>query len=92
MLPGDRTFNANPLLAIGEQWLATWRLGVALSFAGVASLAQFSDPRQLRKVWSANLTEMIDRSMRSPEFLRLMACQLRAMADVAKFTSALRSR
>ena len=92
MPASDWALGPKSLLALGEQWFAAWRFGASLGWAGLASLTQLSDPRSLRKAWSANLTETIDRSLRSPEFLRLMACQLRAMADVAQFTSALRRR
>lgn len=92
MRPGDTAPRLNPLLAIGEQWLAAWRFGAALGWAGAASLAKLSDPGQVRRAWSTSLTEMTDRTLRSPEFLRLMACQLRAMADASRFTSALRPR
>jgi hypothetical protein len=92
MRSGDWALGPNSLLALGEQWFAAWRFGAALGWASVASLTQLADPRGLRRAWSANLTETIDRSLRSPEFLRLMSCQLRAMADVAQFTSAFRRR
>jgi hypothetical protein len=75
-----------------EQWVSAWRLGASLSWAGAATLLELSDPRRLRRAWSANLTGMVDRTLRSPEFLRLMACNLRAMADVTRLTSTLSPR
>jgi hypothetical protein len=92
MHPDKATTRPNPLLALGEQWLAAWRFGAALSWAGVASLAQLSDAQSARTAWSRQLSGMVDRTLRSPEFLRLMACQMRAMANVAQFTSASRPR
>jgi len=80
------------LLAVAEQWLGAWRLTAALSWASAASLVRLGDPQRLRKEWSTNLTGVVDRTLRSPEFLRLMACNLRAMADAAQFTSSLRPR
>jgi hypothetical protein len=86
--PNDEHAHPNPLLlAMAEQWLAAWRLTAALGWAGAATLVELSDPRRLRRAWSANLTGIVDRSLRSPEFLRLMACNLRAMADATRFTS-----
>ena len=80
------------LLAVAEQWMGAWRLTAALSWASAASLVQLGDPQRLRRDWSVNLTGLVDRTLRSPEFLRLMACNLRAMADAAQFTSSLRPR
>ena len=92
MLPGDDPGRPSLLLAMAEQWLGAWRLTAALGWASAALLVQLSDPQRLRKEWSANLTGLTDRTLRSPEFLRLMACNLRAMADAARFTTALRPR
>ena len=80
------------LLAMAEHWLGAWKLTAALGWASAASLLQLSDPQRLRREWSANLTGLVDRTLRSPEYLRLMACQLRVMADMAQFTSKLRPR
>ena len=92
MRAGDDSARPAPLLAMAEQWLGAWRLTASLGWASAATLVQLSDPQRLRKEWSSNLTGLVDRTLRSPEFLRLMACNLRVMADVARFTSALRSR
>jgi hypothetical protein len=82
----------NPLLTVIEPWLSAWRFAAVLGWTGLASAAQFSNSRELRKVWSTNLSEAVDRSLRSPEFLRLMACTLRFMADAARFTSPFQSK
>jgi hypothetical protein len=92
MRPDDDPGRSNLLLAMAEQWMGAWRLTAALSWTSAASLIQLADPQRLRRSWSANLTGLVDRQLRSPEFLRLMACNLRAMADMAQFTSALRPR
>lgn len=93
MQPGEDPGRPALLLAMAEQWLGAWRLTAALGWAGAASLLQqLSDPQRLRREWSANFTGLVDRTLRSPEFLRLMACNLRAMADAAQFTSKLRPR
>jgi hypothetical protein len=92
MSPGEDHGRARLLLAVAEQWLGAWRLAAGLGWAGAASWLQLSDPQRLRREWSANLTGMVDRTLRSPEFLRLMSCQLRAMADAAQFASKLRPR
>jgi hypothetical protein len=91
-MPGDDQRRASLLLAMSEQWLGAWRFAAALSWASAASLVRLSDPQRLRREWSTSLTGMVDRTLRSPEFLRLMACNLRAMADAAQFTSKLRPR
>jgi hypothetical protein len=93
VLARDEPWRPNPLLAIAaEQWVAAWRLSASLSWASAAALFELSDPRRLRRAWSADLTGIVDRTLRSPEFLRLMACNLRAMADVTRLTSTLSPR
>jgi hypothetical protein len=92
MSPGEDQGQAGLLLAMAEQWLGAWRFAAALSWTSAASLVQLTDPQRVRRDWSTNLTGMMDRTLRSPEFLRLMACNLRAMADAAQFTSKLRPR
>jgi hypothetical protein len=74
-------------LAVADQWLALWRLGAAAAFGGFVTLASAWDTRRLRSIWSANLTQAFDRTMRSPEFLELMAANLRALATLTRLTS-----
>jgi hypothetical protein len=81
-----------PPLPIVEPWLGVWRLSAAATWGGLAALAQVSDPRPLRTFWSTALSQAAERTMRSPEFLDLMALNLRAMASLTRLSSQLRFR
>jgi hypothetical protein len=74
-------------LAVTDQWLALWQLGAAATFGGFVAMASIWDTRRLRTIWSANLTQAFDRYLRSPEFLELMAANLRVLATVTRLTS-----
>ena len=79
-------------LALADAWLTWWRYTAAWTWGGVASFARLSDTRSLRAFWSAQMTRTAERWMRSPEFLELMATGMRAMANVARLESQLRSK
>ena len=78
-----------PPVAFPEPWLGWWRLAVDMTWV---SLHPPSDARQLRSFWSTNLSETMDRTLRSPEFLELMASNLKAMAAATRLNSQLRLR
>jgi hypothetical protein len=87
MPPGNADARTSPLYAMVEPWFEAWRFASAMTWSSAASIWRLSDPQRLRKTWSSELTGMIDRSLRSPEFLRLMACNLRVLADIGALTS-----
>jgi hypothetical protein len=70
---------SSPPAAVADQWLALWQLGTTMTWATLVSLPQLWDTRQLRTIWSKSLTEAVDRYLRSPEFLAVMADNLNAM-------------
>ena len=78
--------------ALAEPWLAPWRLAVRLTWGSMASLAQLYDGKPLRAFWSTNLSQAADRCLRSPEFLELMAGNLKTMAALTRFNSQLHIR
>jgi hypothetical protein len=47
------------------------------------------DPRSLRQRWLADMTRVVDRSMRSAAFLEMLRLNLQAMTRSAGVTSAL---
>jgi hypothetical protein len=79
----DADLGPIPPAAVADQWLALWGLGTAMTWATLAALPQIWDTRQLRTLWSKSLTEAVDRYLRSPEFLAVMASNLNAMTRAA---------
>ena len=79
-------------VALLDPWLARWRFAAAMGWESFAALAHAADPRPFRAVWSTEMSRAIDRAYRSPQFLELMAANLRAMASVARFTSSIGPR
>ena len=77
---------------IALPWLALWRFTAAATWGGLAALVQLSDPKPLRTFWSTALSQAAERTMRSPEFLDLMAVNLPAMASLTRLNSQLRFR
>jgi hypothetical protein len=82
----------SPPLVFAEAWLALWRYSTAWTWGGLASFAQVYDTRSLRAFWSSQMTQAMDRYMRSPEFLELMASGLRTLAGLTRLNSQLRTR
>lgn len=75
-----------------EPWLAAWRLGAAVTWGGLVAFAQLADGRTVRTFWSGQMTDALDRAMRSPAFLELASRNLHLMARWAELGSALRPR
>jgi hypothetical protein len=64
-----------------EHWLEVWRCAAALSEANLRGVAGFWDLQERRGRWLAELSQILDRHMRSKAFLDWMAFNLRAMAE-----------
>ena len=64
-----------------EHWLEVWRCAAALSEANMQGLARLWDLQERRSRWLAELSQTLDRHMRSEAFLEWMAFNLRAMAE-----------
>jgi hypothetical protein len=77
-------------IPFAEQWLGPWKLATAMTLQGLASFARLYDTRQLLARWSPNMTEVVDRYLRSPDFLELMASTLKTMATVTRWSAPLR--
>ena len=86
-MPPSATLQPTAPIALPEPWLGAWRFATAMTWGGLASLHQLWDPKQLRSFWSTNLSQAMDRTLRSPEFLELLAGSLRAMAVVTRLNS-----
>jgi hypothetical protein len=82
----------DPLAAFTEQWLEWWRQASSLGFGGLAAGAVFPDYRQLQKLWLADLTQTMDRYMRSSAFLELMRCNLKTMTQSTELVAPSRLR
>lgn len=79
----ERPAASDLLLATLEPWLAAWRFGAMLAISGVGLVLPLSEPQRARRLWSTYLSGLADRSMRSPEFLRLLSANLRWLCDAA---------
>lgn len=91
-MPSGEPRPPRPPRSLAEPYLALWRMTAAVAWGGLASLVQLCDTKPLRTRWSADLSQTVDRTLRSPEFLEFMAGNLRAMAGVARLKSQLRTR
>jgi hypothetical protein len=79
------------VLAWAQPWLGMWRLTAATTVESVVLLAQLWDPRRFRASWSKELSESVDRYLRSPQFLEQMARNVKTMVSIAQINSQLRS-
>jgi hypothetical protein len=62
-------------------WLEVWRCAAALNEANMQGLSEFWNLQEQRSRWLAELSQTLDRHMRSEAFLDWMSFNLRAMAD-----------
>jgi hypothetical protein len=76
-------------MTLAEPWLAMWRFSAAMTWGGFTLAARLADPRPLRTFWTTAATKTVDRYLRSPEFLQLLATNLNAMAALARLKSPL---
>ena len=63
-----------------EQYLEFWRQAAAVGRGSLAAASMLLDPRPLRNMWVAHLTQVTDRFLRSPECLELMKHSLRVLS------------
>lgn len=71
----------NPFVAAGMRSLELWQ-----PFGGEAEKAALCwDPWQLRRIWFAGLSEMMDSYMRSPLFLLWLGSYLKAITQPLHF-------
>ncbi len=82
----------NPLLAFTEQWLEAWKHACLVGRGSLEAFAFFADPRWLRKFWLADLSQAMDRYMRSAVFLELMQVNLNYLARSARGVFQLRTK
>jgi hypothetical protein len=64
-----------------EHWLEVWRCVAALSEANLRGVVGFWDLQERRSRWLAEVSQILDRHMRSEAFLDWMSFNLRAMAE-----------
>ena len=55
-----------------QPWLDLWRSATTWSWGGPVAGPLWGDPRQLRSLWMAQTTRVLDQYMRSYAFLALM--------------------
>jgi len=73
------------LTALTQQWLESWQHAGALASGSLSAATIACDSRRLWKFWFTDTAQSMDRYMRSPAFLDLMICNLKAMTRAAAF-------
>ena len=69
-----------------EQYLEFWRQAAVLGRGSLVAASLLMDPRPLRNLWLAHLTQVTDRFLRSPECLALMKQSLRTLSTPGRST------
>jgi hypothetical protein len=77
------------MMTLAEPWLAMWRFSAAMAWGGLTLAARLADPKPARTFWTTTATQTLDRYMRSPEFLQLLATNLKTMAALGRLNSPL---
>lgn len=73
------------VIAPFERWLELYRCASAWGALGLESFEYFLELRQRRDRWLVELSQAMDRYLRSPAFLELMKLNLKAMSLPMRF-------